>query len=390
MTCTLRIALLVDPLTVLVKGARHAVELSRELDRRGHDVRLFGAPPALIAGAAGADDPTAGYPDDGQALGPARPVRLGGVLGFEPDVVVAYDALSPVALLGSRAARRRRVPLILVENKLQAGSPVRRVLARLGETLWGRYVRGTASGLVALDPLARDQAVSEGFDPASIRTLPQGVDLERFRPGLSSPLLFRHRVRGRILLHAGSHESHAGLEMLIEAFARTVGQRGDWSLVLAGRRGAPPRLRAAAHRSGVGARVHFLKVTDADLPALYASSTLVAQPALDDRTTGLSVLRAMACGRPVLASALPRLAFAVEAEGSGLLAPADDLAAWTRMIQRAAHSPVARRRWGRRGREIAEERFAWSKLAADWEATILGAAGEVDVAALESGEAARA
>ena len=48
MTLTLRIALLVDPITVLVKGARHAVELSRELARRGHDVCLFGAPPALL------------------------------------------------------------------------------------------------------------------------------------------------------------------------------------------------------------------------------------------------------------------------------------------------------------------------------------------------------
>jgi glycosyltransferase involved in cell wall biosynthesis len=377
MTPTLRIALLVDPITVLSKGARHAVELARELDRRGHDVRLFGAPPALIAGSEG-------------AAAPVRPVKMGGVLGFQPQVVVAYDALSPVAWIGSRVARRQGVPLILVEHKLQGESSVRRVLTRIGEALWGRFVRSTVSSLVALDPVARDQAMREGFDPECVRTLPQGVDMSRYRPGLSSPLIFRHRICGRILLHAGSHESHSGLEMLIEAFARTVGQRGDWSLVLAGRRAAPPRLRAAAHRTGVGARIHFLKVAEADLPALYSSSTLVAQPALDDRTTGLSVLRAMSAGRPVLASDLPRLSFAIEPEANGLLAPAEDLAAWTRMIQRAASSPEARKRWGRRGREIAAERFAWSKLGADWEATLLAAREEVDVSAFESGDAARA
>ncbi len=382
MTSPLRIALLVDPLTVLLKGARHAVELGRELNRRGHDVRLFGAPPGLVTGAeAGASTSSA----------ETRPVPIGGqtVLGFGPDAVIAYDALSPVALLGSRVARRRGIPLILVEHKLRCESSMRRVLSRMGETLWGRYVRATAAGLVALDPVAREQAVREGFDPASIRTLPHGVDLERFRPGLSSPLLFRHRIRGRILFHAGSHESHAGLGMLIEAFGRTVGQRGDWSLVIAGRRKAPPRLRAVAHRTGVGARVHFLRVSDADLPALYSSSTLVAQPARDDRTTGVSALRAMACGRPVLATDLPRLRFVIVPEENGLLAVQGDLAAWTRTIQRAASSPEARKRWGRRGREMAQERFAWSKLGTDWEATILGASDHLDVATLESGEAAR-
>jgi glycosyltransferase involved in cell wall biosynthesis len=212
--------------------------------------------------------------------------------------------------------------------------------------------------------------VREGFEQETLRTLPHGVDLERYRPGLSSPLIFRHRIGGRILLHAGSHDGYADLEMLITAFARTVGQRGDWSLVLAGRRNAAPWLRATAHRLGVAARVHFLKVTEADLPALYSSSTLVAQPARDDRTSGVSVIRAMSSGRPVLASDLPRLRFAVEDGENGLLAPAGDLASWTRMLQRAASSPEARKRWGRRGREIASERFQWKRLAGDWEATI--------------------
>ena len=382
MTSTLRIALLVDPITVLVKGARHALELTRELEARGHEVHVFGAPLSLLA----VSEPVSEGPE-------LHPVRMGGVLGFEPDVVVAYDALSPVALIGSRVARRRRIPLVLVEaGRIADRSLAQRVLGKIGETLWGPYVRRTCAALVALDPVAREHALSEGFGPARIHTLPQGVDLERYRPGQPSPLVFEHRIGGRILLHAGSHESHAGLEMLIDAFARTVGQRGDWSLVLAGRRYAPPRLRACAHRLGVGARVHFLKVSEADLPALFASSTLVAQPARDDRTSGLSTLRAMASARPVIASDLPRLRYVVEPEGSGLLVPAGDLNAWTRTLQRAASSPEARKRWGRRGRELVEERFSWRLLASDWERKLHEALEDVGASELgeTAGEAARA
>jgi glycosyltransferase involved in cell wall biosynthesis len=371
----LRIALLADPLTVLVKGARHAQELEAELVRRGHVVRLFGLPQGLPHGLMGGGEPA----DQGERSQAARFGRTS-VLGFEPEALVAYDASSPVALLGARIARRNGLPLVIVEDgRLADGDLLRRTLWRVGECLWGRVVRRAAGCLVALDPVAREHALEQGFDPATIRVLPHGVDIDRWRPGLTSPLIAEHRIRGRILLYAGTLEAGAGLELLINAFARTVGQRGDWSLVIAGRRGPHPRLRACAHRNGVGARVHFLKVSEADLPALFSSATFVAQPALEDRGSGLSLIRAMASGTPTLASDLPRHRHLVEPEESGLLAPPDDLAAWTQTLQRMASSPEARKRWGRRGREIARERFAWPSLGMAWEAALEAARGQVEV-----------
>jgi glycosyltransferase involved in cell wall biosynthesis len=369
-----RIALLSDPLTVLVKGARHALELEAELVRRGHVVRLFGLPQSLIGGAEPADD---------EPRSNAAHFGRTSVIGFEPDALVVYDPTSPVALLGARIARREELPLVLVDDgRLADGSFLRRSLWRVGECLWGRVVRRAAGCLVALDPGGRERALEQGFDVQRIRVLPHGVDLDRWRPGLASPLIAEHRIRGRILLHAGSQDAHSGLELLINAFARTVGQRGDWSLVLAGRRGAHPRLRACAHRNGVAARVHFLKVAENDLPALCSSATVIAQPAREDRGSGLMLIRAMASGVPTLASDLPRHRFLVEPEDSGLLAPPDDLAAWAQTLQRMASSPEARKRWGSRGREIARERFSWRALGAQWEFA-LGAAGEREAAGLE-------
>ena len=371
----LRIALLVDPLTVLVKGARHALELERELEARGHTVRIFGAPPGLTGRTAVADSAAPGAvgtekdSDDSDAR-----FAIGGrsILGFSPNMLVAYDALSPGAWVASRLARKHAIPLLLLEpGRLGGGSAVRRSLWAIGERLWGSYVRRTAYGLVALDPVARDQAIEEGFDPNRIEVLPHGVDLDVWRPGLSSERIFRHRITGRILLHTGSLEPRSGCEGLIQAFASTVGQRGDWSLVIAGSRHIPPRLVAAAHRLGVSARVHFLRVRDSELPALVSSSTLFAQPALDDRTGALSVQRAMACGVPVLASDLPRMRFFVEQGDAGLTAEPGNVQAWIEMIQRVAVTPVGRERWGHNGRKFAEQRFAWPKVAAAWEATML-------------------
>jgi glycosyltransferase involved in cell wall biosynthesis len=95
---------------------------------------------------------------------------------------------------------------------------------------------------------------------------------------------------------------------------------------------------------------------------------------------GKNIMRAMACGLPVLASDRPSLRALVEPETSGLLVAAGDVTAWTDALRRASMSPDARRRWGRRGREIAESRFSWSHVATTFESLILRARG---TAALE-------
>lgn len=355
----LRIAFLLNPFTLVRPAGDHAPELARELTALGHEVSTFG----------GAALPQSG---DGrnavEALGPKR---------FRPDAIVAYDSLSPAAWLGARTARSLSVPLILVEsgNRSHKG-PFSRAGLYLGERLWGPYVRHTASSLVALDPIARARALIGGFPEENVVVLPPGIDPRVYRPGLSSASIQCHGVSGRILLYVGRVERGRGLDVLVQAFAKTVGQRDDWSLVIAGEGSARAETRASIDRLGIGARVQWLgRVREEELPGLFSVSTLFAVPALDDVVRGKNIMRAMACGVPVLASDRPSLRALVEPETSGLLVPAGDVTAWTDALRRASMSPDARRRWGRRGREIAESRFSWTHVATTFESLILRARG---------------
>jgi glycosyltransferase involved in cell wall biosynthesis len=365
MSSPLRIALVLNPFTLDSKGGSHAPNLARELLGRGHTLKPFGGPPGTI--------PHSGEEEDESAAGGAPTIA-----GFAPDVVVAYDALSPAAFMGARAARKLEIPLVLVEAGFAgAGSPSQRFLRGAGERLWGPYVRRTEPRVVALDPVAREQAVREGFAPGRIEVLGEGVDLSAFRPGLYSGLIARHRVRGRILLYAGRIGEERGLDVLIDAFASTVGQRSDWSLVLAGEGPGRRRLRAQANRLGVGARIVIAgRPREEELPGLIGSSTLLAVPAVDDGVRGKQIPRAMACGVGVLASDLTRLRWLVEDDQTGLLAAPGDRAAWTAVLARAAGAPMARRRWGLRARERAEERFDWAQVAESFEEVLLTALAE--------------
>jgi len=384
-TPSLRIAIVLDPFALRRKGGEHAPRIARELLSRGHEVRAFGD--------ARGDVPRSSA---GPLVGDVAPLEGAGVMGYRPDVLVAYDALSPAAFHGARCARRLGVPLVLVEEGFPTkGRPIERAKRWFGERVWGALVRRTATRLVALDSVGERQARGEGFDPERIQVLHAGVDLTTFRPGLASELPRRHGVAGRYLLHIGRVEEGRGLEQVVAAFAATVGRREDWSLVFAGVGGARARLRAQAEQLGIGARVHWIGVPRAEeLPGLLGSATALVVATRDDDVASLKVRRAMACGVPVLGSNVPRLADLVEDHGSGLLVPAGDPGAWAEALRALAGDPVRRERWGRRGRELAEQRFAWPEIGARFEALLVRATQRrraeqsADVAAELAGPAA--
>ena len=360
MTDSLRVALLLDPLSMSLDPARglrvkwssHAPELAREFLGRGYSVRGFGAPPGLIPRSSGLD---------------SDEVSGSKLLGFHPDLIVAYDSVSAAAVRGARMARKLGSTLILVEAGLSGGHLGERGLRWMGEHLWGRFVRRTAGAVVALDPLAREQALRQGFGAALVSVVPHGVDVQQFRPGLSSTLVARHKIRGRILLYVGRLAKGRGLEELAAAFARTVGQRSDWNLVLAGDGPLQPELRAMAERTGIGDRVHCLRPREEELPGLLGASTVFAVPAKDDQIVGRHVARAMACGLPILASDLPRLRGFVQSEENGLLVPTDSSEAWTEALRRVSSSPTTRARWAQASRRIAEEKLSWQAVATRFE-----------------------
>lgn len=381
---SLRIAILLNPFDLAVKGGEYAPQLARELLGRGHHVRGFGAPPGVIPRSGAELDPS----------GQATKLEFPGVMGFRPDAVVAYDALSPAAFLGARAAGKLGAPLVLVEAGTSTGGRWHeRALRWSGERLWGHFVRRRVSRVIALDPVARAQALDEGFTEAQVRVLPQGVNLSTFRPGLTSHLVRHHGILGRVLLYVGRVSLDRGLEVLIHAFARTMGQGRDWSLVIAGDGPSSARqsLLALVNRQGISASVHWLPAPRAEeLPGLLGNASLLAVPAQDDGVRGVQIPRAMACGLPILASRMPRFAGLLEDGECGLLVAPGDVEAWTDALRRASASPEARKRWGQRGRELAEERLDWAVVAGEVEELLRSAVAEAAVENEDSLNSSRA
>ena len=155
---------------------------------------------------------------------------------------------------------------------------------------------------IAVSELVRaDLVKSFALDPATVVTLYNGVDLDRFRPDASGAL--REQVRRELHLSeaaalvafVGNGFARKGLGFLIEGWREVTPAA---HLVVAGSDRALPHYRRLAHRSSVADRVHFLG-PQPHIERLFAAVDAFALPSLFE-PFGNVVMEAMAAGLPAL------------------------------------------------------------------------------------------
>jgi glycosyltransferase involved in cell wall biosynthesis len=126
-----------------------------------------------------------------------------------------------------------------------------------------------------------------------------GVDTDRFRP----PAGGWHR-RGPLLSVCRLGDPRKGLELMVRAYGRLVGMdRTAAPLVLAGRGSITAPVARLITGLGLGDRIEVRpEVAPADLARLYQRASVFLQTSAEEGL-GISVLEAMACGLPVVATA---------------------------------------------------------------------------------------
>ncbi|WP_336208797.1 glycosyltransferase [Nonomuraea sp. LPB2021202275-12-8] len=200
-----------------------------------------------------------------------------------------------------------------------------------------------------------------GVPERRIAVVPCGVDLDMFRPdGPVAP-----RTDGPMVLSLGRLVPRKGVDTVIAALR----QLPDAELVIAGGRiddEEAVRMRELAAGYGIGDRVHVIgSVPREHVPALMrAADALVTVPWYEP--FGMVPVEAMACGVPVVASAVGGHLDTVA--GCGLLVPPRRPRALARALRDILDNPDRRRALGAAGARRARERYGWPRIAEQTEA----------------------
>jgi glycosyltransferase involved in cell wall biosynthesis len=257
-------------------------QMERALRERGHEVEL-----AVLDRRAGGKRRYAEL---------ARRVRR----AANPDVVYAHF-LVPSGLIATRVD----APLVVTAH----GRDVRNVGSIPGVAALTRRVVGRASAVVAVsDYLRRELEAKLPGARGKTVVIDSGVDLERFSPSRAT----RCHLDSPAFLCVGSLTERKNVVRLADAFARL----GDGSLTFVGDGPLRNKLEGRGRVRIVG------RVPHDDVPGWIASADVLCQPSLIE-PMGQSLLEAMACARPVVATRIGGPPEYVPPEAGVLVDPTD-------------------------------------------------------------------
>ncbi len=272
---------------------------------------------------------------------------------FRPHVVNPHNLFFTTTLGAATTARRLGIPVVttLHLGEVTAMPGWKGQAALMYERAVGRRVLRNSDHLVAVSQAVANHARQLDTRLPPITVVPNGVDLDRYRPA-PSPADCSTVVGlfvGRLLPNKGPRELLQALLHVPDELPLRIDLVGD----------GPMRssLERFVDEHGLANRVRFLGLRQ-DVPELMRASDFFVRPSTLEGMP-LTVLEAMASGLPVVATPVAGTAEIVVDEESGILVPPGHITALARAITRLARDTSLRRTMGTNGRRRIEAGFSW-------------------------------
>lgn len=347
--------------------ARQALSLSHLL-RPEFETRLVAGRPALSEGELSDDRVVVDRVPLVRAISPGRDASayraIKALLGsFRPTIVHSHMAKAgALARLAASRSPGSHITVHTFHGHVLDGYFMRPV--ELAIMAFERLLARHTDALVAVSPQVRDSLLDRGIGRVDQwHVIPVGFDLSMFTAidaptgafrsdlglGAEEPLV---GVLGRLAAIKDHRTLLDAIAQIPEAHLAILGD-GELSL----------ELRKHASKLGVSKRVHFVGWR-LDVAAVMPDLDLVALTSRNEGTP-VSLIEALASGKPVVATDVGGVRAVVEDGVSGLLAPPGDASAVARAIKRILEDRALGRAMGAAGRKHVVERFSIARLVSD-------------------------
>ncbi len=372
------------PSPVNPTGGIFVHEQVKALRDRGHDVRVVSpkgwAPPGLSRWSSYRDVVAEDTVDDVVVHYPRKLTLPGGRLGHRNA-----DAF----LLGIRGTVRRihaewPIDVIHAHMMVPDGWAAARIGHELGVPAVGTAHRADVLDIPAQGAKARmrvaeaiqtldavvtvSRAIGDAADAIArprrpITVVPNGADAEVFMP--RDPAEARQRLgipaEGPVISYVGKLVPRKGVDTLIEAMGILAARAaGAPRLVMAGIGGMREPLEQRAAELGVADRITWLgKVPHDDVGWVMSAGDVFVLPSLSEGLPTV-VCEAMACGLPVVATAVDGTPEIVDDPATGLLVQPHDAGGLAAALARVLDHPDLARDMGAEALRRSEAEYTWA------------------------------
>jgi L-malate glycosyltransferase len=359
-----RVVLLIDELEVRGGTENHLLDLLSGLHRdRVAPTVVVLALAGLLPEVAAMGIPTESLrirhllgPDGARTL--VQLVRL--FRRVRPHLVVTYHPGAD--LVGPLAARAVGARVISCRRDLGfTRTPKHRLLQR--------PVNLMVHGMIGVSSAVRDAVVkNEGYASDRIRVIPNGCDMDTFRP--KEPVLRRQlgiRDDEVVIGTLSNFGKIKGYDVMVPAALQVVERSPKARFVFVGKDEAAENEMAGWQERcrPAGDRIVFAG-SRRDVPEVLSSFDVFLQASHSEGFSN-SILQAMACGRPVVATDVGGNRELVD-EASGVLVPAGDTGAVIRSLHTFIDDPERRSKAGQAARARATSTFSKANMVDRYEA----------------------
>ncbi len=280
------------------------------------------------------------------------------VRDFSPDVVHIFFGI-PDGPIGWVLKRVYGLPYLISLRGADVPSDEVKRFAKQYKVLrpFIRWLWHDADALVAVSNGLREHA----YDTTSnvpITVIPNAIELSVFTP----PLNRGHEGPVR-LLFVGRFNAFKNVETLLEA-VRLLRDKGidNFELQLIGEGERRSNLERLTAEKELTRHVRFLGWIDRDtIVTRYRQADLFVTATTWEGMPN-TVLEAMACGLPVVATRASGLEELVQEGVNGYLVSINDPASLAERLADLVNNPYERQRMGKESRKIAEREFAWEHI----------------------------
>jgi glycosyltransferase involved in cell wall biosynthesis len=204
-----------------------------------------------------------------------------------------------------------------------------------------------------------------GVPRAKVEQIINGVDCEKFCPALD-------KIQARATLGIPADKMVVGIVGRLDpvkdhaTLLRSMGQAADAGrLVIVGAGPAETDLRSLAAQLNLTERMHFLGARD-DIAQVMGALDVFVLPSLAEGISN-TILEAMACGVPVIASRVGGSSELVVEGETGFLFEAGQAGELAGRLERYLYNPELRQRHGLAGRLRAKQQFSLSAMVGKYE-----------------------
>lgn len=197
--------------------------------------------------------------------------------------------------------------------------------------------------------------------------LPPYVELSLFWAD-SDPAILPHS--SKIILYAGVLSFRKGVHVLIRAFAQVAPRHPDASLLIIGEGEYREEIVRLIQASGVANRIRLIPfVSQKELKQYIDTCTMVVLPSFSEGL-GRILLEAMACGRPVIVSAIDAVKELITNGWNGLLVKPGDEQSLAEQIETLLNEPELARKLGANGRQLVQDHYSEAAFVKGYRALI--------------------